>query len=117
MSNNSITISGLGQTIQLLQTLGVGAQGDLDGITETYARKMSEESAALAPIDTSALKNSIAASPQPTDNVHVWEWGSNLPYAVKMEYTHATNKAFIRKAVWNNREKYRKAVIKRLTEG
>lgn len=91
------------------------AQADIDGIAEAYARKMSEESAAMAPVDLGGLEGSIASSPQQSDeSIHIWEWGSNLPYATRMEYEHPTNKGFVRKAVWNNREKYRKAVIKRI---
>lgn len=94
------------------------AQADIDGIAEAYARKMAEQASAMAPIDLGGLKGSIASSPQVSDdNEHIWEFGSNLPYATKMEYTHPTNKGFVRKSVWDNREKYRKAVIKRILRG
>lgn len=109
-----IRISGLGSVSRMLDRLaGEGMQQDIANITETYARKMAEEAAALAPIDSGALKGSIASSPEQI-NEYTWQYGSNLPYATKMEYMHPTNKAFIRKSVWNNREKYRKAVKKRL---
>lgn len=116
MSGDSITvnIAGLADVVRTLENMiGDGTIGGLDEITESYARNMSAESAALAPIDTSALKNSIASSPQPAE-AHVWEYGSNLPYAVKMEYTHPENKTFIRKVVWDNKQAYRDALEERI---
>lgn len=115
----NVTVKGLDEVIRKLdKQLGQQAVDDIDKITEAYARKMAEESAGMAPIKDSFLKNSIAASPQPSDDeLHVWEYGSNLPYATRQEYEHKTNKGFIRKSVWNNREKYRNAVLKRITRG
>lgn len=117
MSNNPIVINitGLNNVMRALANMADSSMvGDLERISETYARKMAEESAALAPIDTTALRNSIASSPQESTVEHVWEYGSNLQYAVKMEYTHPTNKAYIRKVVWDNRAKYRKAIKERI---
>lgn len=114
MSGINISVGGLADAVRMLQNMaGDGTIGGLDAITETYARKMAEESAAMAPIDTSALKNSIASSPQPAE-AHVWEYGSNLPYAVKMEYTHPEKKTFIRKAIWDNKQPYRDALEERI---
>lgn len=117
MSGSNITISmpGLANVIRTFDALaGNAVLNDIDRITETYARKMAEESAALAPVDTAALRNSIASSPQESAVEHIWEYGSNLPYALKMEYLHPTNKAYIRKSVWNNRQKYRDAIKNRI---
>ena len=117
MSGNNITISmpGLANVIRTFDALaGNAVLNDIDRISETYARKMAEESAAMAPVDTASLRNSIASSPQESTVEHVWEYGSNLPYAIKMEYTHPTNRAFIRKTVWDNREKYRRAIKERI---
>lgn len=111
-----VNITGLNELItELNGMVDATAIADVDGITEAYARKMAEESAALAPIDLGGLKGSIASSPQEADDdVHVWEWGSNLPYATRMEYEHPTRKGFVRKAVWDNRAKYRDAIKRRL---
>lgn len=112
----NVRVLGLEQVLRdLNRMVDAQAQADIDGIAETYARKMAEESAAMAPVDLGGLRGSIASSPQESDdNIHIWEWGSNLPYATRMEYTHPTNKGFVRKAIWNNRQKYRDAVIKRI---
>lgn len=109
---------GVDKALRMLERrIGGEAIRDIDNITEAYARKMASESAEMAPIKDGPLRNSIASSPQPSDELHVWEYGSDLPYAVRQEYEHKTNKAFIRRAVWNNREKYRAAIKKRITRG
>lgn len=97
--------------------LGSAAVSDIDKITETYARKMANESAGKAPIDSGLLKLSIASSPVAGKDKHTWEWGSNLDYAVRQEYENASNKAFIRRAIWDNEEAFKKAVIQRVTKG
>lgn len=119
MKSFNVDVKGIAETIRKLDKhLGQEAVDDLDLITEAYARQMAKESAELAPVDLGALKGSIASSPQQSDeNVHIWEWGSNLPYATRQEYEHKTRKGFVRKAVWNNREKYRNAIRKRLSRG
>lgn len=114
----NVKVSGIDKVLRKLDRhMGDEAVSDVDKITEAYARKMANESSEMAPVKDGLLKNSIASSPQPSDELHVWEYGSNLPYATKQEYTHPTQKAFIRKPVWNNREKYRDAVLKRITKG
>lgn len=116
---NNVRVFGIEDVLRRLdRQIGEVAIRDVDRITETYARKMAEESAGLAPIDSGALRNSLASSPQQSeDSEHVWEYGSNLPYANRQEYEHATNKGFVRKSVWNNREDYRNAVKNRVTGG
>ena len=115
----NVKVAGLDDVLRKLdKQLGQQAIDDLDKITEAYARKMANESAEMAPIKDGPLRNSIASSPQVSDDdIHVWEYGSNLPYATRQEYEHKTNKAFIRKSVWNNREQYRAAIRKRITRG
>ena len=115
----NVKVTGLDDVLRKLdKQLGQQAVDDLDKITEAYARKMANESAEMAPIKDGLLRNSIASSPQVSDDdTHVWEYGSNLPYATRQEYEHKTNKGFVRKAVWNNREKYRAAIKKRITRG
>lgn len=92
---------------------------DIDKVSETYARKMAKESAGKAPIGPDrhdrrggSLRASIASSPEPGDELGVWTYGSDLPYARRQEYEHASKKGFIREVVWNNRDKYREAVRK-----
>lgn len=112
--NPNIRVTGIANVRRHLERLAnAGFREDIANITETYARKMAEEAAALAPIDSGALKGSLASSPEQVDT-YTWSYGSNLPYATKMEYTHPTNKAFVRKSVWNNRNKYRDAIKNRV---
>jgi len=100
------------------ETGGEPAKRDLEKITETYARKMASESAEMAPVDTGALKNSISSSPRKAEGEEIaWEWGSNLPYATRQEYEHKSKKGFVRKAIWNNRTKYREAIRNRIAKG
>lgn len=115
----SVTVTGIDQLLrQLERQAGKEAVADIDKITEAYARKMAGESAQMAPVDTSLLKNTIASSPEPALDEHHWQYGTGeLPYAIIQEYEHKSNKAFIRRAVWNNREKYRLAVLNRILKG
>lgn len=115
----NVSVKGLDDVLRKLEKqLGKEAEGDLDKITEAYARKMAAEAAEMAPLKDGFLKNSIASSPQQSDDdIHTWEYGSNLPYATRQEYEHKSRKGFIRKSVWNNREKYRAAIKKRITRG
>ena len=115
----NVSVIGIEEMIRKLDRhIGEQAIQDVDRITETYARKMANESSNMAPIDSGALKGSIASSPQESDeSKHIWEWGSDLPYATRQEYEHRTQKGFVRKSVWNNRTPYREAVKNRLTRG
>jgi hypothetical protein len=88
---------------------------DLDRITEAYARKMANETAMAAPVDTGRLKNSFPPSVRKEGDVS-WSYGSDVPYAKKQEYEHKTKKGFVRKTVWNNRELYRNKINERLGE-
>lgn len=116
---NNVRVFGIEDVLRRLdRQIGEAAIRDVDRITETYARKMAQESADMAPVKDGGLRGSLASSPEVSDDSdHVWEWGSDLPYANRQEYEHATHKGFARKAVWNNREDYRKAVKKRVTGG
>src|SRR5690625_7942733 len=85
---------------------GIKAQGRSDKITETYTRKMANESGDMAPVKSGDLRADIIASPKrlkPSD----WEFGGTLPYARRQEYEHKSEKGVIRKRVGNNRNDYR----------
>lgn len=94
---------------------GNSALDKADKVTETYTRKMANESAEMAPVDTGKLKNSIAASPERVAKGQ-WQYGSDVEYARRQEYEHRTRKGFIRKSVWNNRDKYRETLRRELTK-
>lgn len=105
----NIRAQGIDEVMRRFTLNGIQAQGNADRITETYARKMANESAEMAPVDSGDLRASIIASPRRLQP-GTWEYGSELPYARRQEYEHASKKGFIRKSVWNNRNPYRDAL-------
>lgn len=111
----NIGVSGLEAVMKDFSLRGIKAQGDADKVTETYTRKMANESGQMAPVESSDLRNSILASPHRISPA-VWEYGSGLPYARRQEYEHASKKGFIRRSVWNNREAYREALKREVTK-
>ncbi|MHC8516774.1 hypothetical protein [Sporosarcina sp. ITBMC105] len=112
----NVNVTGLDAVMkQLAQKAGTQALQNADKITETYTRKMANESAAMAPVKSSDLRNSIAASPERVEN-GVWQYGSDLAYARRQEYEHKSQKGFIRRSVWNNREPYREAIRKEFSQ-
>lgn len=118
MANFNVKIDGLGDVLKMFDSVGgQQAVNDIDKITETYARKMASDSAEMAPVDTGALKNSLASSPRQATEPHTWQWGSDKPYATRQEYEHKTKKAFVRRAIWNSENDYVDAVKRRLTKG
>lgn len=82
---------------------------EIDKVAETYARKMASSAAVKAPRLHGFLANSLASSPQ-HESKGVWSWGSDLPYALRQEYEHATQKGFVRRTIWEYRSEYRQAV-------
>lgn len=112
-ANFNVSVSGLQDVLRALDSSSL--ERDIDRITETYARKMANEAAQNAPVDTGRLRNSFPPSVQ-KESPGVWSFGSDLPYATRQEYEHRTKKGFVRKAVWNNREPYRNKIRQRLDE-
>lgn len=108
-------VSGLDAVMKDFSLAGIKAQGNADKVTETYVRKMANESAGMAPVDTSDLRNNLLASPYRLSPA-AWQFGGTLPYTRRQEYEHATKKGFIRKAVWNNRTDYRVALKRELVK-
>lgn len=83
---------------------------------EAYARKMAADASHNAPILDGFLKGSLTSSPEPIDKT-TWMFGSDLPYALRQEYEHASKKGFVRRAIWSNRTAYRDALKRRIIEG
>ncbi len=111
----NVKVQGVDKIMRDFSQRGLAAQYRADKVTETYARKMANESAEMAPVDSGDLRASIAASPERLANA-VWQYGSDLPYARRQEYEHASRKGFIRKSVWNNRTPYREALKREVTK-
>lgn len=93
-----------------------GTEKAVGDTVETYARKMAADAAGNAPILDGFLKGSLASSPE-AESITVWTFGSDLPYARRQEYEHATKKAFVRRSIWTNRAAYRAALKRRIIEG
>jgi hypothetical protein len=114
--NINIKVDGIDEVMKEFgKWTGQAYAKDIDKVSETYARKMAKESAEkapIAPVNGGSLKASIASSPQAGEVLGEWTYGSDLPYARRQEYEHASKKGFIRTVVWNNRDKYREAVRK-----
>lgn len=113
--NLKLGVTGLDKIMNDFSAKGLVAQHKADKVTETYTRKMANESAANAPVDSGDLRASIVASPRRIKNAE-WEYGSDLAYAQRQEYEHASRKGFIRKSVWNNRTPYREALKREVTK-
>ena len=103
---------------EVLRKLGAkGAQEfakEIDQIVEKHALNIVNNARRNAPIDTGALKNSIDVYEEGELYRVI---GSDRPYAQRQEYEHKTKKGYFRKALWNEREPFRKDVqdaIKRL---
>ncbi|MEK3887255.1 hypothetical protein [Bacillus sp. FSL K6-3431] len=113
--NINVNVTGIEKLTKKISGIaGQAALNNADKITETYTRKMANESAAMAPVLDNILAPSIAASPEPLGK-GVWQYGSTLEYARRQEYENASHKGFIRKSVWNNRTPYREALKKEFT--
>jgi hypothetical protein len=96
---------------EVLRKLGAkGAQEfakEIDQIVEEHALNIVNNARHNAPIDTGALKNSIDIYEEGELYRVV---GSDRPYAQRQEYEHATKKGYFRKALWNEREPFRKDI-------
>lgn len=112
----NVNITGIDELTKNIEGMaGQKALDNADKITETYTRKMANESGEMAPVDSGDLRNSIIASPRRLQP-GTWEYGSELPYARRQEYEHKSKKGFIRKSVWNNRSDYREALRKEFSK-
>lgn len=103
--NYKIELKGVEDVINKLAKKGTQAYENSEKITETYARKMANDSAGMAPVDSGALRSSIASSPKRLGHA-LWQYGSDLPYARRQEYEHQSKKGFIRKSVYSNGNDY-----------
>lgn len=115
MARSSARITGIDDAIMRLSRLSDQMKEDVSNTTEAYARKIANEAADAAPVRHGFLQNSIASSPTQVDAV-TWEFGSDLPYAMRQEYEHATDKGFMRNSIEANRESYYGA-LRRIAEG
>ena len=111
----NVNVKGLDSVMKDFSAAGIKAQGNADKVTETYTRKMANDSADMAPVKSGDLRANLAASPRRLKPA-VWEYGGTLPYTRRQEYEHKTKKGFIRKSVWKNRNDYREALRREVSK-
>lgn len=111
----NIRVQGIEKVMNDFSQKGLAAQYRADKVTETYTRKMANESAGMAPVKSGDMRANILASPRRVSNA-VWEYGGTLAYTRRQEYEHKSKKGFIRKAVWKNRNAYRDAIKREVTK-
>ena len=105
----NVNVKGLDSVMKDFSLAGIKAQGNADKVTETYTRKMANDSAGMAPVKSGDMRANLASSPHRNAPAS-WQFGGTLPYTRRQEYEHKTRKGFIRKAVWKNRNDYREAL-------
>ena len=110
----NVKVQGIEKVMNDFSQKGLAAQSRADKVTETYTRKMANDSAAMAPVKSGDLRANLLASPRRVSNA-VWEYGGTLAYTRRQEYEHKSKKGFIRKSVWRNRNDYREAVRREVT--
>lgn len=113
--NLHVKVSGLDEVMKDFSLAGMKAQGKADKVTETYARKMANESASNAPVKSGDLRANLISSPHRV-SAGLWRFGGTLAYTRRQEYEHRSRKGFIRKAVWGNRNDYREALRREVTK-
>lgn len=106
----NIRVTGVEEVLRQLGEHGARELArEIDEVTERTARIMANEAAANAPVKSGKLAASIPPSVDKIDEMK-WQFGSDVEYATRQEYEHSARKGFFRKAVWNNREKFRSDV-------
>lgn len=115
MTKINISVQGLDNVMKDFSLAGIKAQGTADKVTETYTRKMANNSADMAPVDSGDLRTNLLASPRRLQQ-GTWQYGGTLPYTRRQEYEHASKKGFIRKSVYNNRNDYREALKREVSK-
>lgn len=111
----NIKAQGIDSAIKGFSKRSLEARGVADKVTETYTRKMANESAKNAPVLTGDLRASIASSPLRL-KLGTWQYGSDLDYALIQEYEHHSKSGFIRNSLWNNEKPYQDALKREVTK-
>lgn len=115
MTKININVQGLDSVMKDFSLASIKSKGVADKVTETYTRKMANNSADMAPVDTGDLRADLLASPRRL-HLGMWQYGGTLPYTRRQEYEHASKKGFIRKSIYNNRNDYREALKREVSK-
>ena len=111
----NVSIKGADKVMADFMERATNSPKNVDHVAESYSRKMAEASGEMAPVKSGDLRADVIASPRRL-KLGVWEFGSTLAYARRQEYEHKSNKGFIRRSVWNNREPFRKRIREELSK-
>lgn len=105
----SANIQGLDEVLRRLGSAGARQlESELDRIVEEHAISIVNEAKENAPERDRFLKRSIKLYGRPVKLQRTI--GSNMPYAQRQEYEHATKRGYFRKAMWNGREPFRQDI-------
>jgi hypothetical protein len=105
----TVKVSGVREVLSKLGDEGARELAQrLDRVVEEQALLTVNEAKENAPIKDGFLKRSIRLYGRPAFLARTI--GSNMPYAQRQEYEHKTHKGFFRRALWNRREPFRKAI-------
>lgn len=106
----NVRVTGVEEVLRRLGEQGARELArEIDQVTERTVRTMANEAAGNAPVKTGKLAASIPPSVEKVGEMK-WQFGSDVEYATRQEYEHATKKGFLRKAVWDNRDQFRQDV-------
>lgn len=107
MPKVNIKARGIGKALESATEIPKELLEALDEETERAALNVVNDARINAPRDTGALKNSIKVYEK---RKLVRVIGSDRPYAQRQEYEHATKRGFFRKALYKERDPFRKAI-------
>lgn len=113
-----IKVEGIDSTIKSKLNVKGSAQA-ADEIAEGTMRRVGTDAANKAPVDTGLLQSTMTseitrsnASPS-----GVWDLLQGTDYTLIQEYEHASQSAFIRRAVWAEEPRFKSALKERFTKG
>jgi hypothetical protein len=111
-----VSVVGDKKIAKQLQRMATEAQGDVGDVLERGIRQIANEAAANAPVDTGKLANSLPAGVD-KESALSWVMRDGTEYTLVQEYTHASKKSFIRRAVWNNEGEIVEGIKARIAKG
>lgn len=111
-----VSVVGDKKMARKLQRMASEAQPEVSDVLEHGIRTIANEASANAPVKTGKLANSLPAGVE-QESALSWVMRDGTEYTLVQEYTHATKKAFIRNAVWNNEGEIVEGIKARIARG
>lgn len=118
MARGGVKVSVVGdkETARKLRRMSTEAQAEVGEQLELGIRKIANQAAINAPVDTGRMANALSAGVQQEGKLS-WVMNDGTEYTLVQEYTHKTKKAFIRQAVWDNENDIVKGIQARIAKG